>query len=91
MITYLGPLVLGFLLGFVIGTRIRVNPESGLKFDASVYLIFLIIAIIVAYLLGPFPYYEDLPVADGFVAAAVGIIVGKLLFGRDKVPQKTED
>ena len=42
MITYLGPLVLGFLLGFVIGTRIRVNPESGLKFDASVYLIFLI-------------------------------------------------
>ena len=91
MITYFGPLVLGFLLGFVIGTRIRVNPESGLKFDASVYLIFLIIAIIVAYLLGPFPYYEDLPVADGFVAAAVGIIVGKLLFGRDKVPQKTED
>jgi energy-converting hydrogenase B subunit J len=90
MITYLGPLVLGFLLGFVIGSRIRVNPESGLKFDASVYVIFLIIAFIVAYLLGPFPYYEDLPVADGFVAAAVGIIVGKLLFGRDKAPQ-TED
>lgn len=91
MIIYIGPLVLGFLLGFIIGTRIKVNPESGLKFDSTVYLIFLIIALIVAYLLGPFPYYQDVPLASGFVAAAVGIIVGKLLFGRDRIPQKTED
>lgn len=91
MIIYIGPLVLGFLLGFIMGTRIKVNQESGLKFDASVYLIFIIIAFIVAYLLGPFPYYQDLPLANGFVAAAVGIILGKLIFGRDRVPQKTED
>lgn len=91
MIIYIGPLVLGFLLGFIMGTRIKVNQESGLKFDASVYLIFIIIAFIVAYLLGPFPYYHDLPLANGFVAAAVGIILGKLIFGRDRVPQKTED
>lgn len=91
MIIYIGPLVLGFLLGFIMGTRIKVNQESGLKFDASVYLIFIIIAFIVAYLLGPFPYYQDLPLANGFIAAAVGIILGKLIFGRDRVPQKTED
>jgi energy-converting hydrogenase B subunit J len=91
MIIYIGPLVLGFLLGFIMGTRIKVNQESGLKFDASVYLIFIIIAFIVAYLLGPFPYYQDLPLANGFIAAAVGIVVGKLIFGRDRVPQKTED
>lgn len=91
MIIYIGPLVLGFLLGFIMGTRIKVNQESGLKFDASVYLIFIIIAFIVAYLLGPFPYYQDLPLANGFVAAAVGLVLGKLIFGRDRVPQKTED
>jgi len=49
------------------------------------------VAFIVAYLLGPFPYYQDFPLADGFVAAAVGIIVGKLLLGRDRGPQELED
>jgi energy-converting hydrogenase B subunit J len=91
MIVYAGPLILGFLLGFVLGTRIRINSESGLKFDPSVYLIFIIVAIIVAYLLGPFPYYKDLPLANGFIAAAIGIIMGKLLFGRDRISQKVED
>ncbi len=84
-------MVLGLLLGFVLGSRIKLNPESKLKYDASVYLVFLIAAFIVAYLLGPFPYYKDLPLADGFVAAAVGIILGKLLLGRDRSPQKLED
>ena len=91
MIFYAGPMVLGLLLGFVLGSRIKLNPESKLKYDASVYLVFLIAAFIVAYLLGPFPYYKDLPLADGFVAAAVGIILGKLLLGRDRRPQKLED
>lgn len=91
MLIYIGPLVLGFILGFILGTRIRINPESGLKFDASVYLIFLIIAFIAAYLLGPFPYYKDLPFANGFIAAAIGIIMGKLIFGRDRISQKTEN
>jgi energy-converting hydrogenase B subunit J len=91
MITYAGPMVLGFLLGLIMGSRIKLNPKSELKYDASVYLIFLIVAFIVAYLLGPFPYYHDFPLADGFVAAAVGIIVGKLLLGRDRGPQELED
>ncbi|HOI39690.1 MAG TPA: energy-converting hydrogenase B subunit J [Methanobacterium sp.] len=91
MIVYIGPLVLGFILGFILGTRIRINSESGLEFGASIYLIFLIIAFIVAYLLGPFPYYKDIPLANGFIAAAIGIIMGKLLFGRAKNPQKVED
>lgn len=56
MIIYYGPLIFGFLLGFILGTRIRINSESGLKFNASVYLIFIIVAFIIAYLLGPFPY-----------------------------------
>jgi energy-converting hydrogenase B subunit J len=79
---YAGPLILGFILGFVIGTRIKENPLSKLKFDASVYVVFIIVALIVAYLIGPFPYYYDVPLASGFVACAVGIILGKLIFGK---------
>ncbi len=90
MIIYSGPLVLGFIMGFIIGTRITNNSESRLEFGASVFLIFFIIAFIVAYLLGPFPYYQDLPLANGFMTAAIGIILGKLLFGRGKNPQKVE-
>ncbi|MDD1763736.1 MAG: energy-converting hydrogenase B subunit J [Methanobacteriaceae archaeon] len=82
MIIYAGPLILGFLLGFVLGTRIKEDPDSKLKFDASVYAVFFIVAIVVAYFLGPFPYYADAPLASGFVACAVGIILGKLIFGK---------
>ena len=91
MIIYYGPLIFGFLLGFILGTRIRINSESGLKFNASVYLIFIIGAFIIAYLLGPFPYYKDIPLANGFLAAAIGIILGKLILGREKIPQKTQN
>ncbi|BDZ69805.1 energy-converting hydrogenase B subunit J [Methanobacterium petrolearium] len=91
MIIYIGPLALGLILGFILGTRIRDVPESGLKFDASVYILFIIVAFIVAYALGPFPYYKDTPFASGFVAAAVGVILGKLIFGRSNTPQKTEE
>lgn len=85
MIFYVGPLVLGFLIGFILGTRIKPSPESKLKFDTEVYAMVLIAAIIVAYFLGPFPYYEDFPLASGFVAAIMGLIIGKLIFGRERV------
>lgn len=84
MVVYAGPLILGFLLGFILGTRIKENPESKLKFDASVYIVTLIFAVAMAYFLGAFPYYTDAPLASGFVAAFMGIIVGKLLFGRER-------
>lgn len=82
MIFYLGPLILGFLMGFIIGTRIKPVPESKLKFDKEVYGIVVIAGIIVAYWQGAFPYYQDIPLASGFLAGIVGIILGKLTFGR---------
>ncbi len=88
---YAGPLILGFVLGFVLGTRIKEDPESKLKFGASVYVVFLIVALVVAYLLGPFPYYLDVPLASGFMACAVGIILGKLIFGKPKALGQIED
>ncbi|AEG19185.1 hypothetical protein [Methanobacterium paludis] len=79
---YIGPLVLGFIIGFILGTRIKQNPDSKLKFGASVFVVLIIVALLMAYQLGPFPYYTDSKLANGLLAALAGIIVGKLTFGR---------
>ncbi len=83
MIYYAGPLVLGFLLGFIIGSRIKFNAESGLKFTIGSYLVIIIAALVAAYLIGPYPYYKDAPLASGFLATIIGIFVGKILLGKD--------
>jgi energy-converting hydrogenase B subunit J len=88
---YAGPLILGFLLGFILGSRIRDNPNSEMDFTSSVYIVFIIVAIIAAYFFGPFPWYKDSPFANGLIAAAVGIIVGKIIFGRKSIPNKSEE
>lgn len=79
---YIGPLVLGFIIGFILGTRIKPNPGSKIYFPASVYVLLAIVVIVMAYQLGPFPYYTDSVLANGLIAALAGIIVGKLTFGR---------
>lgn len=84
MIFYIGPLVLGFLIGFILGTRIKPSPESKLKFDAEIYAIVLVAAIVLAILIGPFPYYVDGPFASGFASAIIGLLIGKLTFGRNE-------
>lgn len=79
---YIGPLVLGFIIGFILGTRIKQNPDSKLKFGASVFVVLIIVALLMAYQLGPFPYYTDSRLANGLLAALAGIIIGKLTLGR---------
>ena len=80
---YIGPLVLGFIIGFILGTRIIPSPESKLKFPASVYVVLAIVVIVMAYQLGPFPFYTDSVLANGLIAAFAGIIIGKITFGRE--------
>lgn len=82
MIFYAGPLVLGFILGFIVGSRVKINPESKLNFTWGSYITIFIAALVAAYFLGPFPYYEDIPLASGFLAGIVGIIVGIVTLGR---------
>lgn len=83
MIFYAGPLILGFLLGFIMGSRIKIHPESKLNFTWGSYIVIFIAALVAAYFIGPFPYYQDAPLASGFVATIVGIFVGKITLGRD--------
>jgi len=79
---YIGPIIVGFLIGFIVGTRIKPNIGSNLKFPASVYILLAIVIILLAYQQGPFPWYTDSVVANGLISAFAGIVIGKLTFGR---------
>jgi energy-converting hydrogenase B subunit J len=79
---YAGPLILGFIIGFILGTRIKPSIGSKLNFPASVFVVLAIVVIVMAYQLGPFPWYTDSVFANGLISALAGIIVGKLTFGR---------
>jgi energy-converting hydrogenase B subunit J len=79
---YIGPLVLGFIMGFIVGTRIKPVLGSKLKFGASVYLVLAIVTVFLAYQQGPFPWYTDSVLANGLISAFAGVIIGKLTFGR---------
>ena len=79
---YAGPVIMGFLLGFILGSRVRIFPESKLNFTLGSFIVILIAASIVAYLEGPFPYYMGLPLAPGFISGILGIIIGKVTLGR---------
>lgn len=78
----LGPIIFGFLIGFIFGTRIKTKPESNINFPLSSFVVIFLVALFVAWQVGPYPYYADLPLASGFVAGIIGIIAGKLLLGR---------
>ncbi len=79
---YIGPTLFGFILGFILGTRIKSDKDSKIKFPISTYLVVLLVALFMAWQLGPFPYYTDSIIASGFVATIIGIIAGKVILGR---------
>jgi len=79
MLLYLGPVIFGFLIGLVLGTRIKVNPESEVKFTIGSYIVIFIVALVVAWQLGPYPFYDDIAIATGFVSAALGLIIGNII------------
>lgn len=81
----LGPVIFGFIVGFIVGTRLKTNPESNSKFTISSFVVIFIVAIIMAWQLGQFPYYDDLPTATGFVSGAVGLGVRKILLSEEKL------
>ena len=83
MIFYLGPLALGFIMGFIVGSRVKIYPESKLNFTLGSYIVIFMAALAAAYFIGPFPYYKDPPLASGFVATIIGIFAGKITLGRD--------
>lgn len=76
---YLGPVIFGFILGFVVGIRIKDSPNSNIKFTTGSYVVIFIMALIVAWLSGPYPFFHDVPISTSFVSGTIGLIAGNLL------------
>ncbi len=81
----IGPIIIGIIFGFIVGSRIHLDLKDSFTFTISGIIALLIGAIIMAYGLGQYPTYNDLPIATAFLAAVIGILIGsKLLGGRAK-------
>ena len=79
MFLNLGTIIFGFLIGFLLGIRIKNNPESNINFTHGSYIVIFLAALVMAWQLGPFPFYEDINLSSGFLFGALGIIAGKFI------------
>ena len=79
----LGPIIFGLILGIIIGSQIKLNVNDT-KFTIGSFVVIIIAGIIMAWQLGQFPFYDDVPISTGFLSALIGLFVGKLLFARSK-------
>ena len=78
----LGPIIFGFILGLILGSQIKKNPKSDINFTLASFVVILIAGVVMAWQLGQFPFYNDVPISTGFLSALIGVLVGKLLFAR---------
>lgn len=78
-----GPIIFGLIFGLIIGSQIKLNVSDA-KFTLASFVVILICGILVAWQLGQYPFYNDLPISTTFVAGLIGVLVGKLLFARSK-------
>jgi energy-converting hydrogenase B subunit J len=78
---YLGPLLWGFIIGFLAGVIMHKTPTNGIKLNTSSWIAIIIGGILVAFWLGTFPYYSGLPLGPGFVVAIIGAIIGRTILG----------
>ena len=77
-----GPIIFGLLLGLIIGSQIKTGNISDTSFKTSSYVIIIIAALIMAWQLGEFPFYDYVPLSLGFASALIGILLSKLIFAR---------
>ena len=79
----IGPCILGFLLGAIIGSQIKTDNISDTSFSTSSYVIIFIAALIMAWQCGEFPFYEYyFPLSSVFLSAVLGVLLSKLIFAR---------
>jgi energy-converting hydrogenase B subunit J len=79
----LGPIIFGLIFGLIIGSQLKLNVGDT-RFTLGSFVVILIAGIIMAWQLGNFPFYTDLPISTAFLSALIGIFVGKLIFARSK-------
>ncbi len=77
-----GSIIFGFIFGVIVGSQIKTGNIRDTSFKASSYVIIIIAALIMAWQLGEFPFYDFLPISTGFVFALIGILLSKFLIAR---------
>ena len=83
MMLIFAPMIFALILGLVIGSQIKLNATD-MDFTKASFIVIILAAIIIVWPLGNYPFYNDLPISTTFLAALIGIIVGRLLFARSK-------
>ena len=78
----LGSIIFGFIIGLVIGSQIKTGNINDTSFNTSSYVIILIAGLIMAWILGEFPFYDYIPVSSAFASALIGILLSKFIFAR---------
>ncbi|MBR5954219.1 MAG: energy-converting hydrogenase B subunit J [Methanobrevibacter sp.] len=78
----IGPIVFGLIFGLIVGSQIKTGNISDTSFTASSYVIIIIAALIMAWQLGEFPFYDYVPLSTGFASALIGILLSKFIFAR---------
>jgi energy-converting hydrogenase B subunit J len=77
---YLGPIIVGFILGFILGTRINMDVKDSITLPLSSLVVIFIALLIFAWQLGAFPFYDDVPISTGVASAVIGLFAGNILF-----------
>ena len=75
----LGPVIFGLILGFVVGIQIKTNSKQETKFTLASFVAIIIAGLLMAWQLGAYPFYTDVPIATGFIFALIGVLIGKLV------------
>ena len=79
MIDFIGALAASFVLGIIVGSRIRRLP-------AVIYVILFLVALVISFMVGGFPFYGFYVVRGVtmnlvFVTSFLGLIFGSILLG----------
>ncbi len=77
-----GSIIFGFIFGLIIGSQLKTGNISNTTFKASSYVVIVVVALIIAWQLGEFPYYDFLPFSSGFLSALIGILLSKFIVAR---------
>ncbi len=77
----IGPMIIAVIFGFIVGSRIHLKLENSFSFTISGIIVLVIGAILMAWNLGQFPYYDDFQIATTFLSAILGILIGSAVLG----------
>ena len=66
-------------MGLIVGSQIKTGNINDTSFKVSSYIIIIITALIIAWQLGEFPFYDYMPLSSGFASALIGVLLSKFI------------